>query len=316
MDFIEATKALQEVAGLKNLSKTNIENLHKVINFINQQKKEIDELKKGKRSYAQALKNKPEAAPEHTIIIKAKQNKDVAAVANEVYESIKSIHKTTKNVMINKVIKSKTGAIIKTPQTTNIDELINFFKKQDKLKNSAQVYKPKYLDPLIILKNVQKIQDLVTIPTDLCQINPQLEGMERDIKVLFATKTTTQTHNVYLRVSPQVYQQFVKTNNNLFLNFESIKWSKTVHVRQCQNCLKFNPDHRTKDCTNDPKCKTCGKSGNHSCDNVQRCINCKDHPKFSDNCGHKPNDLQCPIYAREHKKVEEMTCYHTQLNPQ
>jgi len=323
MDQNQATQILSNLANLGNTSAKNKSDLHKIIQWINvlneqnmKLKSDLNKINKTTSlkqvSYAQALntpQTKQKEAPEQTLIIKAKPNANKDTVANIVFTSIDNIRKTKKNIKINKIIRSKTGAIIKTPTTTNIDELIEQFKAQDQLSAIAQVYKPKYLDPLIVLKSISKQQDITTISKDLCDINPQLDGLAKEIKVLFATKNTGPTHNIFIRASPKVYEIFSNNNNNLYLNYEAIRWSKTIHVKQCQNCMCFNPDHKTHECNKERMCKTCGIYGNHECTNIQKCGNCSKHPHHKDHCNHKPNNINCPLYAAQHKKTESLTCY-------
>ena len=169
------------------------------------------------------------------------------------------------------------------------------------------------LDPSIVLKNVNKQQDLTKIAQNLCNINQQLAGCADQIKVLFATKSNGPTHNIYMRISPKVYKIFAESIQ-LFLNYEAIKWTRTIHVKQCQHCLMFNPNHRTKDCDKPKVCKTCGKCGPHDCDRIQKCGNCMNHPHHSKNCHHKPDNTECPIYAAQHNKIVQFTCYNPEIS--
>lgn len=303
--FDEVRCILNALSNLGNLSKENKANVAKITSWANNIHEECEEYKRNsvtKPSYTAIVKSRPPPAKvnEKTLVIKARQNCDPKTVANQVFEGVNIIRKTTPNIKINKIIRSKSGAIIKAPMETNIDEMISMFKEQDKLAKIATVYKPKFLDPLIILKNINKEQDVTKIPKDLCNINEQFAGLDSQIKVLFASKSNGPAHDVYLRVSPKVFQAFVNSKH-IFLDYESIRWLKNVHVRQCQNCMCFNPDHQSKNCPNQQMCKLCGKTGPHKCDQIQKCGNCMNHQFHSKHSGHKPNSTECPLYEAQHK---------------
>lgn len=228
--------------------------------------KESNQNKKQHKTYAEVTSTKNDAinnniTQEHTIIFRSRDKIDPKDIPSKVFNAIDIMRKdkngSKKNIKINKVIRSKTGAILKIPNEENVDALIAYFKGLDSLNKCAEIYPPKMHDPVIVLKNINKIHYIKDIPKNLCDINQQLEGLDKEFTVLFAGKSHTDTHNVFMRVSPKVFQIFTKSNR-LYLNYEAIKWQRNIYVKQCQNCFEFHPKHQSKTCTNEKICKTCG----------------------------------------------------------
>lgn len=149
----------------------------------------------------------------------------------------------------------------------------------------------------------------------LCEMNPELEGCQDDIKLLFNNKTTTVPHHdLVLRVSPKVYN-IIKKLNHVHTDLEVVQIRDRVLVRQCQKCFVFNPQHKLTECPNLLVCKTCGNTGPHQCDLIQRCHNCIKHPKYrTKDTNHLPNNKQCPIYLDQFERVVQKTCYNAVEN--
>ncbi|OTF80426.1 hypothetical protein BLA29_011378, partial [Euroglyphus maynei] len=103
------------------------------------------------------------------------------------------------------------GAVVKLPPEENIDLLIEDLKDYDQLNNVAAIYKPTPLDPTIVLKSVAKITNINELPEILCKMNPQLQGCEKKMKVLFAMKSNSDVQDIVLRVCPKVYETIMET---------------------------------------------------------------------------------------------------------
>ncbi|UYV63201.1 hypothetical protein LAZ67_2003420 [Cordylochernes scorpioides] len=163
------------------------------------------------RSYAQATRVTSEDdkivmqnqnVTDKTIIFKSKLNVSPAEVLGEVNNGIKKMRNDRSKVKINKIIKSKSGVILKVDSGENLKTLIEEFKKIDEANQKALIYAPKQLDSTIVLKSITKSTDIKELPSILCNMNPELEGREKKIKVLFAMRSNTDVQDVVLRFSP------------------------------------------------------------------------------------------------------------------
>lgn len=309
-------QAKQGIATISELAKQNlIDNFANSFNNI----PTMTSSKNAASSYAQVAsgqeplhqyieRKQQQNITESTIIISAKDNHSPTDVVMNVNNGIKGFRDRNLKFKINKVIKSKRGTIIKLPKEENIDQLIEEFKKIDQINNSANIYVPTPRDPTIVLKSINKLTCLTDLPIILCSMNSQLSGFENKIKVLFAMKSNSSTHDVVLRVSPIVYET-VKPLKRLYTDFQVTEIRDKVLVRQCQNCYLF--DHNSKNCSKPKVCNTCGKIGDHDCSLTVRCANCVNHPKFKFlSLNHKPNNKECPIYLDQINKLIQRTCYH------
>lgn len=270
-------------------------------------------------SYAKAASSKPailntdNKLEESTIVIKAKSSTQVKESQNCVYDEVMDIRKKKKNVKINKIIRTRTGAIVKLPKSEDIDSLIKEFIKSDKLKNVSEVYKGKALSPTVVLKGVNKQTDYTKLPAILCQMNPSLAGKEAKIKVIrvlgySGNSDSKESNDVALRIESDVYQDFKKMKT-VFTDIECVRWRDKIFVRQCQNCLRFNPNHIRKDCNKERHC-FCGQIGAHNCDHSLKCINCATHPKHKDgDHKHRPNTTDCPLYKQQQDIIFQRTCF-------
>ena len=252
------------------------------------------------------IQNKQQGIDEKTIIITAKTDQSPANVLLQVNNTIKDIRNNDQPFKINKIIKSKSGVIMKFPSDENIDQLIEEFQKYDQLNEIATIYKPSPLDPTIVLKSISKITNITEIPTLLCKMNPQLVGCEKKIKVLFAMKSTSDVQDIVLRVCPKVYEIIMKTGQ-IYTDIQVANVRNKVLIRQCQSCFQF--DHSTRNCTNHKSCIICGAKGEHTCTKITRCSNCSSHPKYKENIDHLPNNRSCPIYLDRIQRQIQKTCF-------
>ncbi|UYV63886.1 hypothetical protein LAZ67_2005887 [Cordylochernes scorpioides] len=101
----------------------------------------------------------------------------------EVNNGIEKMRNEISKVKINKIIKSKSGVILKVDSGENLNILIEEFKKIDEVNQKALIYAPKPLDPTIVLKSITKSTDIKELPSILCNMNPELEGREKKIKL-------------------------------------------------------------------------------------------------------------------------------------
>ncbi|UYV61384.1 hypothetical protein LAZ67_1004682 [Cordylochernes scorpioides] len=272
-----------------------------------------------KDSYAEVAKNKDylltqkvrQNTKEQTIIITANENQAISQVQQKVNEGIKFLRQEGNNTRINRIINTRKGTILKLPNDQNIDQLIENFKKLDKINQISKIYKPKLRDPTILVKLISKITDLTNLVTIICEMNPELAGLNNEIKVLFPIKSVKSEQDVVLRVSPGAYA-IIKKLGKIYTDIQRCDFRDKVLVDQCQNCNLFHPGHRTRNCPNIKKCVKCGMEGQHHCSEIIRCSNCCKHPYFKNgNLDHKPNTQACPIYEREIKNTMQRTDYST-----
>ena len=248
---------------------------------------------------------------EETILITAKQNCSPVTVALQSAEAIKAIRSKKKTLKINKLIKTNKGAILKIPRDEDIDNLINEFNQIDNLTEHATIYKPKKLDPIVVLKSVSKQTNTDNLPKLICDanLNPLLAGCEKKLKVMFVIKSQREYQDVVLRVNPHVYE-ILMSLGYVYTDFEKIIVKNKILVKQCQKCFKFG--HTTNQCENPSLCVKCGRTAdtNHNCPDTHRCINCASHAKYKNHdLNHPPNKPLCPVYNDQIKRLINMTCY-------
>ncbi|KAI2797183.1 hypothetical protein BLOT_011161 [Blomia tropicalis] len=171
----------------------------------------------------------------------------VAEVVLQVNETIKKLRENGCKTKINNIYKTKKGAIIKVPNEENINTLMNQFKNNGSLSNISKIYTPTPLDPTIVLKSVNKSTDLSSLNSVLCDMNQELADCKYKIKILFAMKSNTSSHDVVLRVAPSAYE-IIKRMKHIYTISQVVEVRDKVLVRQCQTCFQF--DHNTKMCTN------------------------------------------------------------------
>lgn len=327
------TKHLKEIASLGNLSaenKTKLQTINKYMNALYDKVFQLEDENKRlveenalirevqKPLYSKIAQMQPKQTtpvsrdPEHTIIIKTNTGCKHEDTKKAVDSAIKNIRQRQNcNIKINKIIPTNSGVTIKIPSTSNVDDYVEKFNNFNNLTKVAEIYKPRKLDPIIVLKNVNKSEETSKIIKTICSINENLKGREADMTVSFASKTQTSTRDIVLRVKPNIYETIKRQNFIIYLTNQAVRVQKRVFVRQCQNCLCFNPDHKTSTCKNPKVCKTCGTKGDHTCTNIHKCGNCSVHPHFKDspNHNHKPNNLYCPLYKAQMDIVESRTDY-------
>lgn len=255
---------------------------------------------------------------ENTIIIKSNSKPDTNNLQNTVFDEIKKMRTTKNNSKVNKIIRTKTGVIVKVPVEEDIDKLIEDFKKLDNINSKAQVFKAKPLDPTVILNRVSKMTDYASLPNTIALLNPELNNKQDEIRVISHSDRNRNNQNVshtdvILRVSPDVYQ-IIKKSKHIFIDYECVTWRDKIMVKQCQNCFTFNPDHKKQECKHARHCY-CGKVGEHQCDKSTKCVNCSKHPNFANlPNNHKPNSSNCPLYKAQERHIIDKTCYKPNCN--
>ena len=248
---------------------------------------------------------------EDTMIIKAASPAQVLEVQNLVFDGVKKMRSgKEKQIKINTIIRTKTGAVVKVPKEENLDDLISHFKAIDKLKANSTIYRRKDLQPTGVLKGVSKLTDYTELPSILCKMNRSLQGLQGDIKVIrvLGQNENQDTKDVAIRVGAEVYQR-LKGLDRIFTDYNSVSFRDKIFVKQCQNCFHFNPNHSKQDCNKAKHC-FCGQTGDHACSKTLKCINCTSHPKYrgaSNN--HKPNSTDCPLYKQQQEYIVQKTSY-------
>ncbi|GBN71965.1 hypothetical protein AVEN_35142-1 [Araneus ventricosus] len=113
-------------------------------------------------------------------------------------------------------------------------------------------------------------------------------------------------------LEPSIFREF---NNlrGLYFQWNRIRFSEFVGVRQCRACLKFG--HTAKNCVpgNQPRCARCGEFGreNHVC-RATRCNNCvyaNEKFKLNLDTRHGAFDRKCSSYLRQRDQIIKRTDY-------
>ena len=253
---------------------------------------------------------------EISLFISTKNNNTAPdQLTSEIYKQIQTFREHKPQLKVNKIIKYNKGNIVKLPKSEDLDELISFFKTQDKITKDYNVYIPKPRDPTIVLKRVNKLTSAKDIPKIISSINDSLKNCENEIKVLFEIGSFSQSRDIVLRVSPNVYQT-LSNQKYIYTDMEAIQFQHRVFVKQCKFCFQFNT-HKSNDCPikNNPICVDCGLSGPHNCTKINKCINCTNYHKHnlnSHNCLHKPNNNDCPLFKIQYDRILEQTAFSPQ----
>ncbi|UYV63860.1 hypothetical protein LAZ67_2005843 [Cordylochernes scorpioides] len=123
-------------------------------------------------------------------------------VQQKVNEGIKFLRQEGNKTIINRIINTRKGTILKLPNDQNIDQLIASFKKHDEINQISKINKPKLRDPTILVKSINKITDITNLVSIICEMNPELAGLNNEIKVLFPIKSVKAEQDVVLRGGP------------------------------------------------------------------------------------------------------------------
>lgn len=256
---------------------------------------------------------KRQSTIEKTIIVSAIANQNVNELANKVENCVKKMRNEKINIKINHIYKGKTSSIVKIPANENVDDLIKAFKNFDDLNSVSRIYEARKKDPIVVIKAVSKITPASAIIDEICSMNEELNDKQKGMKMLFETRSYRQDRDIILRVAPAIYKIFKKLGS-VYTELQCCYVHDKVLVNQCQKCMTYNPNHRTKDCQGNQACKDCNEVGVHSCTKNNNCTNCFAHPRYKNDCKHKPNSKDCPIYKREMNKLIENTDYTSNVD--
>ncbi|KAH9425607.1 hypothetical protein DERP_004821 [Dermatophagoides pteronyssinus] len=211
---------------------------------------------KPKENNVPTIQSKPN---EYALFVNAKKGMVDANLNSEVNNAISEVRKKKPYLKINKIIRNNKGNIIKTPNSDDLDTLIQYFQSQDKINEIANVFIPKPRDPTIVLKKVSKLTSSKDLPNILCRVNEQISNLDTEVEVLFDFRSDLPFRDIALRVSPRIYERICNLNY-LYTDIEAIRFHQRIFVRQCKHCFKFN-DHKANDCPrkNKPICSECGE---------------------------------------------------------
>ncbi|UYV79312.1 hypothetical protein LAZ67_17002102 [Cordylochernes scorpioides] len=115
---------------------------------------------KESHSYAEIVKNRNDKIlqknrytnDEKTLIIFANDDQNAAHVHQKVNETIKQFRQKGNTAKISKLINTRRGTILKSPNEQDLDQLIESFRKIDELNQTCKIYKPNQRDPTIVIK--------------------------------------------------------------------------------------------------------------------------------------------------------------------
>ncbi|XP_027198283.2 uncharacterized protein LOC113792576 [Dermatophagoides pteronyssinus] len=270
---------------------------------------------KPKENNVPTIQSKPN---EYALFVNAKKGMVDANLNSEVNNAISEVRKKKPYLKINKIIRNNKGNIIKTPNSDDLDTLIQYFQSQDKINEIANVFIPKPRDPTIVLKKVSKLTSSKDLPIILCRVNEQISNLDTEVEVLFDFRSDLPFRDIALRVSPRIYERICNLNY-LYTDIEAIRFHQRIFVRQCKHCFKFN-DHKANDCPrkNKPICSECGEEGIHNCSKNNKCCNCvsffKDGVHQHDIC-HRPNRDSCPLYKKQIDRLMSQTAFKSYTLP-
>ncbi|UYV74154.1 hypothetical protein LAZ67_11002259 [Cordylochernes scorpioides] len=176
---------------------------------------------------------------EFTLIATPANNESISDVFQAISRTIKKIREDGGSIKINKIFNTRNAVVIKSPSRVELNALQEELGKSDELKAISKIYIPGKRDPTVVVKNVSKITDTTTFVKTICNMNPELRGMEDEIRMLFVMKSNTATQNIVLRLSPKAYQTIKKNNNTLYTDLERCHiQDKILEVRRLENDIK------------------------------------------------------------------------------
>ncbi|KAH9426829.1 hypothetical protein DERP_002929 [Dermatophagoides pteronyssinus] len=256
---------------------------------------------KPKENNVPTIQSKPN---EYALFVNAKKGMVDANLNSEVNNAISEVRKKKPYLKINKIIRNNKGNIIKTPNSDDLDTLIQYFQSQDKINEIANVFIPKPRDPTIVLKKVSKLTSSKDLPNILCRVNEQISNLDTEVEVLFDFRSDLPFRDIALRVSPRIYERICNLNY-LYTDIEAIRFHQRiflmiVHVK------------------NKPICSECGEEGIHNCSKNNKCCNCvsffKDGVHQHDIC-HRPNRDSCPLYKKQIDRLMSQTAFKSYTLP-
>lgn len=314
--FLDVIKAAADRMQLLYDQKTNNANIpNESIELLKdiKNKLELPNMPYNRAVISPSLQVPPTKQTETSLFISTKNNNTANdQLSANVYKHLQAFRNKNPKLKINKVIKYNKGNIIKMPKSEDLDALITFFKSQDSLTKDYNIFIPKPRDPTIVLKKVNKLTKASDIPKIITTINESLNELESEIKVLFEMNSISQSRDIVLRVSPNIYQILSK-QKYIYTDMEAVRFEHRIFVKQCKYCHQFN-SHKSNDCPlkSNPVCPDCGLSGLHNCTKKNKCINCTNHTKHNTNppsTTHKPNSMDCPLYKIQHDRIIEQTAF-------
>ncbi|CAF4927783.1 unnamed protein product [Pieris macdunnoughi] len=169
----------------------------------------------------------------------------------------------------------------------------------------------KRIDPMIILKGINKLIPETELTKTIKDQNPTLTDHTFSIK--FTSKNRNSTlYNIVLNTTPSAWKAFADLGR-VNIGMQRVHSDNFSPFRQCQNCLNFG--HTKSRCPNTtPTCAKC--SAHHptaECKaEVHNCTNCAEHNKqFNTNTGtlHRADSEKCPKVRAMRARVEAKINY-------
>lgn len=260
-------------------------------------------------------------APKHTetVIIHPKKDQPDMISASTIHEMIKiHVYSNKSKVKIDKINKNKTNVTIKCHDLDEASKLVQELSNDSTLNQKANIFVSKKQNPSIVIRNVDKFYDDTNIIDDIMSYNNNFSQSGDDYRVLFNINRQ-HSKDIVLRVSPSVYKQIQNNSFRVYLPGQLCFANTKLLYRQCQNCFMFG--HKSQDCRRDCICYTCGGiktknpdgSFNHTCSNIQKCVNCHHHntknPNNQKTTNHFPNRSGCSYFDYNVKKAQENVNY-------
>ena len=259
-----------------------------------------------------------------TVLIKSKESKKFESA--DVFQMESQVNNLISKEKINATISSSTTTkngdiVIRFDQKDDVKEIANKvenelgFQTQSRslsLPKMTVSYVPKYIS----VEN-ESLADMIV------RSNPWLQEHVQNgetFEVLF-TYVVRDWKSIVLRTSPKIRSEIILLGRALRIENRRCPVKDRFHVQQCGKCLGFG--HKGRACLKNQCCSHCGGEHHFSACPVKTektsllCSNCKKANANDTWCNkHSAHSRSCPLYAKQMKRLIEMTHWGTGPMPQ
>lgn len=260
----------------------------------------------------------PKPPNKHVVVVKPR---DTAETSTEIKTILKQHLKPKENKFdCTRATHNKHNSVFQFTTKEAADHFKQTISTNSDLTSQVEAHSPKCLNPTIVVCNV----DIDTPHTEVEQALLDIPGVsehKEHIRFLNDTKKGTLKDHKF-SVPPAVYVLLEKAGFTLELDFTIHDIKSVVQVRQCFGCFGF--DHIARNCTSPNmyciKCSasyernaehTCPASTSNCPSQLPICPNCPNayNLKFREHTSHKPNSMNCPIYAARYHRTKQRTMF-------
>lgn len=257
----------------------------------------------------------PKNTARSTLLIKSDKSKKFES--SDVHQMECKVSNLISKEEINATISSSTSTkngdiVIRFDQKDDVKEIANKvenelgYRTQSKslsLPKLTVSYVPKYI-------SVEKESIAELIVKSNPWLHDHVQNGEK-LEVLF-TYEVRDWKSIVLKTSPKIRSEIILRGNTLRIVNRRCPVKDRFHIPQCGKCLGFG--HKSRACFKDQSCAHC--SGEHHLSECPvkldktrlLCTNCnKASEKGSLSSNHDAHSKSCPIYAKQIKRLIEMT---------